>query len=130
MVKVKVPSTLADSETFLYEVKSGVCYDENGQMSTFAAPVKTLPIGAAISVISNPVLAGQTAELKVTDLDGNAVSGAKIYQDSSNTELGTTDENGVLRSDAFQTAGIIRIYAVFYKWPDVYALQMCIPMTL
>ena len=112
LVKVKVPSTLADSETFLYEVKSGVCYDENGQMSTFAAPVKTLPIGAAISVISNPVLAGQTAELKVTDLDGNAVSGAKIYQDSSNTELGTTDENGVLRSDAFQTAGIIRIYAV------------------
>ncbi len=43
-LKVKVPATLASSESFLYEVKSGVCYDQNRQMSTFAAPVKTLPV--------------------------------------------------------------------------------------
>ena len=110
-LKVKVPATLASSESFLYEVKSGVCYDQNRQMSTFAAPVKTLPVGAAISVTCGPVLTGQTAELKVTDLSGNGVANAVIYVDDSNTELGTTDEGGVLHSEAFKTAGVVRIYA-------------------
>ena len=110
-LKVKVPATLASSESFLYEVKSGVCYDQNRQMSTFAAPVKTLPVGAAISVTCGPVLTGQTAELKVTDLSGNGVANAVIYVDGSDRVLGTTDEGGVLHSAAFNTAGVVRIYA-------------------
>ena len=110
-LKVKVPATLASSESFLYEVKSGVCYDQTGQMSTFAAPVKTLPVGAAISVTCGPVLTGQTAELKVTDLSGNGVANAVIYVDDSDRALGTTDEGGVLHSEAFKTAGVVRIYA-------------------
>ena len=110
-LKVKVPATLASSESFLYEVKSGVCYDQNRQMSTFAAPVKTLPVGAAISVTCGPVLTGQTAELKVTDLSGNGVANAVIYVDGSDRALGTTDEGGVLHSEAFKTAGVVRIYA-------------------
>lgn len=110
-LKVKVPATLASSESFLYEVKSGACYDQNGQMSTFAAPAKTLPVGAAISVTCGPVLTGQTAELKVTDLSGSGVANAVICVDGSNTALGTTDENGVLCSEAFKTAGVVRIYA-------------------
>ena len=110
-LKVKVPATLASSESFLYEVKSGVCYDQNRQMSTFAAPVKTLPVGAAISVTCGPVLTGQTAELKVTDLSGSGVANAVIYVDGSDRVLGTTDEGGVLHSAAFNTAGVVRIYA-------------------
>ena len=110
-LKVKVPATLASSESFLYEVKSGVCYDQNGQMSTFAAPVKTLPVGAAIFVTCGPVLTGQTAELKVTDLSGSGVANAVIYVDGSDRVLGTTDEGGVLHSAAFNTAGVVRIYA-------------------
>ena len=110
-LKVKVPATLASSESFLYEVKSGVCYDQNRQKSTFAAPVKTLPVGAAISVTCGPVLTGQPAELKVTDLSGNGVANAVIYVDGSDRALGTTDEGGVLHSEAFKTAGVVRIYA-------------------
>ena len=110
-LKVKVPATLASSESFLYEVKSGVCYDQNRQKSTFAAPVKTLPVGAAISVTCGPVLTGQPAELKVTDLSGNGVANAVIYVDGRDRALGTTDEGGVLHSEAFKTAGVVRIYA-------------------
>ena len=110
-LKVKVPATLASSESFLYEVKSGACYDQNGRMSTFAVPAKTLPVGAAIFVTCGPVLTGQTAELKVTDLSGSGVANAVIYVDGSDRELGTTDEGGVLHSEAFKTAGVVRIYA-------------------
>lgn len=109
-VKVKVPANLTSSSTFLYEVKSGMCYNMDGDLMTFSAPAVTLPVGAAISVSCDPVLADQSAVLKVVDLDGKPVAGAQIFKED-NTLLGTTGEDGTLTSDAFSTAGVITVYA-------------------
>ena len=110
-VKVKVPDNLTASSTFLYEVKSGMCYNMDDDLMTFSAPAVTLPVGAAISVSCGPVLTGQSAVLKVTDLDGKPVANAKIFKDDNTQLAGVTDEKGVLTSDVIETAGVMTVYA-------------------
>ena len=109
-VRVQVPAGLTSSSTFLYEVKSGMCYNMDADLMTFSAPEVTLPVGAAISVSCGPVLTGQSAVLTVTDLEGKPVANAKIFKED-NTQLGTTGEDGTLTSNAFNAAGVITVYA-------------------
>lgn len=109
-VRVQVPAGLTSSSTFLYEVKSGMCYNMDGDLMTFSAPAVTLPVGAAISVSCDPVLTGQDAVLTVSDLEGKPVANAKIFKED-NTQLGTTGEDGTLTSNAFNNAGVITVYA-------------------
>ena len=109
-VKVKVPDNLTASSTFLYEVRSGMCYNMYGELTTFSAPAVTLPVGAAISVSCDPVLTGRDAVLTVTDLEGKPVANAKIFKED-NTELGTTGKDGTLTSHAFTAAGVVSVYA-------------------
>lgn len=109
-VRVQVPAGLTSSSTFLYEVKSGMCYNMDADLMTFSAPEVTLPVGAAISVSCGPVLTGQSAVLTVTDLEGKPVANAKIFKED-NTPLGTTGEDGTLTSNAFNAAGVITVYA-------------------
>ena len=109
-VRVQVPAGLTSSSTFLYEVKSGMCYNMDSDLMTFSAPAVTLPVGAAISVSCGPVLTGQSAVLTVTDLEGKPVVNAKIFKED-NTQLGTTGEDGTLTSNAFDAAGVITVYA-------------------
>ena len=110
-VKVQIPENLTDSSTFTYEVKSVMCRNTDDSTITASAPKVTLPVGAAISVSCAPVLAGQSAVLKVIDLDGKPVAGAKIFKNDDNTLLGTTGEDGTLTSDVFSTVGVITVYA-------------------
>ena len=109
-VRVQVPASLTSSSTFLYEVKSGMCYNMDGDLMTFSAPAVTLPVGAAISVSCDPVLTGRDAVLTVTDLEGKPVANATIFKED-NTQLGTTGEDGTLTSNAFDAAGVITVYA-------------------
>ena len=109
-VRVQVPAGLTSSSTFLYEVKSGMCYNMDGDLMTFSAPAVTLPVGAAISVSCGPVLADRDAVLTVTDLEGKPVANAKIFKED-NTELGTTGKDGTLTSNAFAAAGVMTVYA-------------------
>ena len=109
-VRVQVPASLTSSSMFLYEVKSGMCYNMDGDLMTFSAPAVTLPVGAAISVSCDPVLADQSAVLKVVDLDGKPVAGAQIFKEDD-TPLGTTGEDGTLTSNAFNNAGVVTVYA-------------------
>ena len=109
-VRVQVPAGLTSSSTFLYEVKSGMCYNMDADLMTFSAPAVTLPVGAAISVSCGPVLTGRDAVLTVTDLEGKPVANAKIFKED-NTQLGTTGEDGTLTSNAFNAAGVITVYA-------------------
>ena len=109
-VRVQVPAGLTSSSTFLYEVKSGMCYNMDSDLMTFSAPAVTLPVGAAISVSCDPVLTGRDAVLTVTDLEGKPVANAKIFKEV-NTQLGTTSEDGTLTSNAFNAAGVITVYA-------------------
>ena len=109
-VRVQVPAGLTSSSTFLYEVKSGMCYNMDGDLMTFSAPEVTLPVGAAISVSCAPVLTDGDAVLTVTDLEGKPVANATIFKED-NTQLGTTGEDGTLTSNAFSAAGVITVYA-------------------
>ena len=109
-VKVKVPASLTSSSTFLYEVKSGMCYNMDGDLMTFSAPEVTLPVGAAINVSCAPVLTDRDAVLTVTDLEGKPVANAKIFKEDD-TPLGTTGEDGTLTSNAFNNAGVVTVYA-------------------
>ena len=109
-VQVQVPAGLTSSSTFLYEVKSGMCYNMDADLMTFSAPEVTLPVGAAISVSCDPVLTGRDAVLTVSDLEGKPVANAKIFKED-NTQLGTTGEDGTLTSNAFNNAGVITVYA-------------------
>ena len=109
-VRVQVPAGLTSSSTFLYEVKSGMCYNMDADLMTFSAPEVTLPVGAAISVSCDPVLTSRDAVLTVSDLEGKPVANAKIFKED-NTQLGTTGEDGTLTSNAFNNAGVITVYA-------------------
>ena len=109
-VRVQVPAGLTSSSTFLYEVKSGMCYNMDRDLMTFSAPEVTLPVGAAISVSCAPVLTDRDAVLTVTDLEGKPVANAKIFKEDD-TPLGTTGEDGTLTSNAFNNAGVVTVYA-------------------
>ena len=109
-VKVKVPDNLTASSTFLYEVRSGMCYNMDGDLATFSAPAVTLPVGAAISVSCDPVLTGRDAVLTVTDLEGTPVANAEIFGENG-ASLGKTGEDGTLTSHAFAAAGVVSVYA-------------------
>lgn len=109
-VKVKVPDNLTASSTFLYEVRSGMCYNMDGDLTTFSAPAVTLPVGAAISVSCDPVLTGRDAVLTVTDLEGKPVANAEIFGENG-ASLGKTGEDGTLTSNAFAAAGVVSVYA-------------------
>ena len=109
-VWVQVPAGLTSSSTFLYEVKSGMCYNMDRDLMTFSAPEVTLPVGAAISVSCAPVLTDRDAVLTVTDLEGKPVANAKIFKEDD-TPLGTTGEDGTLTSNAFNNAGVVTVYA-------------------
>ena len=109
-VKVKVPDNLTASSTFLYEVRSGMCYNMDGDLTTFSAPAVTLPVGAAISVSCDPVLADRDAVLTVTDLEGKPVANAEIFKEDG-TSLGKTGKDGTLTSHAFAAAGVVSVYA-------------------
>ena len=109
-VRVQVPASLTSSSTFLYEVKSGMCYNMDGDLMTFSAPAVTLPVGAAISVSCGPVLTGRDAVLTVTDLKGKPVANAEIFGENG-ASLGKTGEDGTLTSNAFAAAGVMTVYA-------------------
>ena len=109
-VRVQVPAGLTSSSTFLYEVKSGMCYNMDGDLMTFSAPAVTLPVGAAISVSCGPVLADRDAVLTVTDLKGKPVANAEIFGENG-ASLGKTGEDGTLTSNAFAAAGVMTVYA-------------------
>ncbi len=109
-VRVQVPASLTSSSTFLYEVKSGMCYNMDDDLMTFSAPAVTLPVGAAISVSCGPVLTGRDAVLTVTDLKGTPVANAEIFGENGDS-LGKTGEDGTLTSNAFAAAGVMTVYA-------------------
>ena len=111
-VIVKVPATLTENETFLYEITSGSYSTAGGFYGTYSAPEKTLPVGAGIAVSCDPILVGgELAHVKVTDLEGNGVANAGIYL-TDGTLIGTTDENGLWETDYFSSsASKVAVYA-------------------
>ena len=118
-VKVKVPTTLTENESFIYEIKSG-SFTTADYYGTYAAPEARLPVTAGIVVSCAPILVGgEKGVVKVTDRDGKGVAGAEIYLASDNSLIGTTDENGLWETDYFSAAaGKVTIYAMSAGMPS------------
>ncbi|MGM9592265.1 MAG: phosphodiester glycosidase family protein [Oscillospiraceae bacterium] len=92
-VSLSIPEDAAKGDQLKYAVSSGV-YTTEAETASFAAAEKAIPLTALYSVDNSPVTAGFPCTFTVTDNDGKTVEGIKIY--SGGTELGVTDENGVL----------------------------------
>ena len=92
-VSLSIPEDAAKGDQLKYAVSSGV-YTTEAETASFAAAEKAIPLTALYSVDNSPVTAGFPCTFTVTDNDGKAVEGIKIY--SGETELGVTDENGAL----------------------------------
>ena len=92
-VSLSIPEDAAKGDQLKYAVSSGV-YTTEAETASFAAAEKAIPLTALYSVDNSPVTAGFPCTFTVTDNDGKTVEGIKIY--SGETELGVTDENGVL----------------------------------
>lgn len=112
-IKVKVPSTLAKSAKFTYEVKSG-SYFYDAVAQTFYLSKKSLDIVAPLSIECAPVIQGREASIAVSDLSGNPVADASVVcvKDGGEEELGKTDESGVLKTSALsESAASYTVYA-------------------
>lgn len=98
----KVPASLTENESFLYEVKSGSYSTSSGFYGTYSSTENKLDVGAGIVISCDPILiGGSNGIVKVIDLDGKAVSGAEIYLASDDSALGSTDENGIWETNYF-----------------------------
>ncbi|MDD6022785.1 MAG: phosphodiester glycosidase family protein [Oscillospiraceae bacterium] len=109
-VRIPVPTTLNESATFTYSVKAG-SYVTDGKLYTYSAAEESLPVEAPYTVSVPPVVVGSTATITVTTSAGTPAAGVPVYLEDG-TELGATDENGILETGYFSvTAGKYVIYA-------------------
>lgn len=92
-VTFSIPVNAMKGDQFKYSVLSGV-YTTEAETASFASAEKAVPLSALYSIKVSPVTAGFPCTFTVTDNDGKAVEGIKLY--SGETELGTTNEKGVL----------------------------------
>ena len=92
-VTFNIAEDAAKGSLFKYAIASGVYTTEN-ETASFAESEKSIAITAAYNISNTPVTAGFPCKLTVTDNDGKAVAGIKVF--SGDTELGVTDENGIL----------------------------------
>lgn len=74
-------------------------------LNTFATGTTSMPIQAAYTIQADTVVVGSPAEITVKDAKGNPASGVDVmkYSDSGDQNIGTTDENGVLKTSALST---------------------------
>lgn len=112
-ILVRVPASLTENESFLFEVKSGSYTTSNDFYGTYSAPEAALPVGAGIAVSCDPILVGgDGGVLKVVDLEGNPVAGAGIYLASDDSLIGTTDEKGEWVTNYFSAEPMnVTVYA-------------------
>ena len=100
-----IPRTLDRGKLFSYAVNKGeLTYTESDDpnlVGGFTQKQQTVEVIAAYELAFEPVIVGRPATLTVTDLDGKPVEGAVIKRmDADAAELGATDANGKLVTDA------------------------------
>ena len=115
-LSVKVPSNLKESDSFTYTVSGGMFETSQGGYDTYSTREITLPIDAYYKVSSDPVIVGgDPAEISVANSQGEPAAAVDIYLAEDNSKIGTTDANGVLKTDRFNgkdaEAGDYVIYA-------------------
>ncbi len=98
----KIPADLAQGKQFSCAVDNAEIklVSDNGAAfaSSFTCPITFIDVVAPLNVEVGPMIVGLDGDITVTDLNGETVSGAEIY--ANNSLIGTTDENGVLTTNA------------------------------
>lgn len=115
-LSVNVPSNLKESDSFTYTVSGGMFETSSGEYETYCTKEITLPIDAYYKISSGTVIVGgDPAEISVANSQGEPAAAVDIYLAEDNSKIGTTDANGVLKTDRFNgkdaEAGDYVIYA-------------------
>ena len=85
---------------FTYTVSRIVLTAANGTAYTAAQAAVRLPLSAYYTIVPGPQPAGMTSVIAVYNKDGSAAPGVALYVDG--TEIGKTDANGLLETDAMK----------------------------
>lgn len=107
-VAFEIPATVSQGVPFAYNTTIGsfTTVSESGKTNSFTVPLTKLDIVAPLIIEADEIIVGTTGKITVKDREGNAVAGATVYNVTTGVkvEVGVTDENGVLETNAFSTA--------------------------
>ncbi len=110
---VDIPSTLKETDNFNYTVTAGGYLTESGVYRTYSYDESKMEVGAPYSISAAPVIVGgDPAVINVVDTEDKPVQGVGVYKVSDDSLVGTTDENGQITTNIFNsTAGSNSVYA-------------------
>lgn len=115
-ITTKIPYNTLEGKRFVYRVLEGeiTFSDPTITTTTFASANITVTIEADYSVSSDIVIVGDAStNIYVKNADGTPAAGVDVFNSGDNTLVGTTDENGVISTSAFnQSVQRISIYAL------------------
>ena len=86
---------------FTYTVSNIALTAANGKTYTAAQAAVRLPLSAYYSIQPGPQPVGMSSVIAVYEKDGNPAAGVTVYLDGN--EIGKTDANGLLPTDAMKT---------------------------
>lgn len=101
---------------FTYTVSRIVLTAANGTAYTAAQAAVRLPLSAYYTIVPGPQPAGMTSVIAVYNKDGSAAPGVTLYVDG--TEIGKTDANGLLETDAMKDKAAGTVCVLTATGPD------------
>lgn len=101
---------------FTYTVSRIVLTAANGTAYTAAQAAVRLPLSAYYTIVPGPQPAGMTSVIAVYNKDGSAAPGVVLYVDG--TEIGKTDANGLLETDAMKDKAAGTVCVLTATGPD------------
>ena len=101
---------------FTYTVSRIVLTAANGTAYTAAQAAVRLPLSAYYTIVPGPQPAGMTSVIAVYNKDGSAAPGVALYVDG--TEIGKTDANGLLETDAMKDKAAGTVCVLTATGPD------------
>lgn len=101
---------------FTYTVSRIVLTAANGTAYTAAQAAVRLPLSAYYTIVPGPQPVGMTSVIAVYNKDGSAAPGVALYVDG--TEIGKTDANGLLETDAMKDKAAGTVCVLTATGPD------------
>ena len=101
---------------FTYTVSRIVLTAANGTAYTAAQAAVRLPLSAYYTIVPGPQPAGMTSVIAVYNNDGSAAPGVALCVDG--TEIGKTDANGLLETDAMKDKAAGTVCVLTATGPD------------
>lgn len=101
---------------FTYTVSRIVLTAANGTAYTAAQAAVRLPLSAYYTIVPGPQPVGMTSVIAVYNKDGSAAPGVALHVDG--TEIGKTDANGLLETDAMKDKAAGTVCVLTATGPD------------